>query len=255
MSEERTGGLAMPVHDWTKVDAGIFHDFHTAWIGVIRTALNTRLLPEDYYALAEPSAGDIGPDVLTLERRHDSDAPHEGNGTGAKVVSIAPPAVKLTFHRERHFYLRKQRRLVIRHKSEDRLVAVLEIVSPGNIATASEMRRFVNKAAEVLNQGIHLLVVDLLPPTARAPLGMHGAVWSELGESDYAMPPNKRLTLAAYRVAEEITAYVEPIAVGDVLIDMPLFLTEEEYVDIPLEKTYLDAWQGVPRHLRRVMEG
>jgi hypothetical protein len=22
----------MPIHDWSRVDAGIFHDFHHAWI-------------------------------------------------------------------------------------------------------------------------------------------------------------------------------------------------------------------------------
>jgi hypothetical protein len=28
----------MPIHDWTRVDAGIFHDFHLAWIAEIREA-------------------------------------------------------------------------------------------------------------------------------------------------------------------------------------------------------------------------
>lgn len=41
----------MPVHDWTRVEAGIFHDFHTVWIGQIRNALNEGLLPAGYYAL------------------------------------------------------------------------------------------------------------------------------------------------------------------------------------------------------------
>ena len=38
----------MPVHDWTRVEAGIFHDFHTVWIGGLRTALNRALLPPGY---------------------------------------------------------------------------------------------------------------------------------------------------------------------------------------------------------------
>ena len=41
----------MPLHDWTRVDAGIFHDFHTVWIGILRTKLNAGLLPPDYFAL------------------------------------------------------------------------------------------------------------------------------------------------------------------------------------------------------------
>lgn len=30
----------MPIHDWTKVNAGIFHDFHHDWITMIKRALN-----------------------------------------------------------------------------------------------------------------------------------------------------------------------------------------------------------------------
>ena len=41
----------MPIHDWTRVDAGIFHAFHHDWITEIARALNRGLLPADYYAL------------------------------------------------------------------------------------------------------------------------------------------------------------------------------------------------------------
>ena len=56
----------MPVHDWTLVDAGIFHDFHVAWIAELRTALNSGLLPDQYYPMAEQHAGRSIADVLTL---------------------------------------------------------------------------------------------------------------------------------------------------------------------------------------------
>src|SRR5277367_604011 len=59
---------AVPIHDWTRVDAGIFHDFHHAWIEQIKRALNRGVLPPEYYAMAEQITGNIGPDVLTLER-------------------------------------------------------------------------------------------------------------------------------------------------------------------------------------------
>ncbi len=50
----------MPTHDWTKVEAGIFHDFHHAWIEEIKRALNGGLLPVVYYALAEQHAAGFG---------------------------------------------------------------------------------------------------------------------------------------------------------------------------------------------------
>ena len=51
----------MPVHDWTRVDAGIFHDFHNAWITHLKEALNEGLLPDGYYAQAEQHAGRLIP--------------------------------------------------------------------------------------------------------------------------------------------------------------------------------------------------
>lgn len=57
----------MPIHDWTKVIAAVFHDFHQTWLVEIKRALNDGLLPSPYYALAEQVAGEYGPDVLALE--------------------------------------------------------------------------------------------------------------------------------------------------------------------------------------------
>ena len=55
------GGISMPVHDWTRVDAGIFHAFHHGWITDIGRALNRGLLPQHYYALPEQIAVASGP--------------------------------------------------------------------------------------------------------------------------------------------------------------------------------------------------
>ncbi len=57
----------MPIHDWTKVEAGIFHAFHHGWISELSNALNGGLLPPDYYALPEQVAAGFGPDVLALQ--------------------------------------------------------------------------------------------------------------------------------------------------------------------------------------------
>lgn len=43
----------MPIHDWTRVKAGIFHDFRHSWIEQIQRALNSEILSPEYDALAE----------------------------------------------------------------------------------------------------------------------------------------------------------------------------------------------------------
>jgi hypothetical protein len=52
----------------------------------------------------------------------------------------------------------------------------------------------------------------------------------------------------------EPEAFLEPVAVGQALIDMPLFLTAERYVNVPLEPTYLAAYRGMPEFWRDVLE-
>lgn len=52
----------------------------------------------------------------------------------------------------------------------------------------------------------------------------------------------------------QLRAYVEPTAAGLDLPDMPLFLDPEEYINVPLERTYRVAWEGVPRLHRSILE-
>ena len=78
----------MPVHDWARVDANLFHDFHQTWTISIRNALNGGLLPKGYSALVEQQAGGVVPDVLALERRR---RPNRTEPTGGNVVTATPP--------------------------------------------------------------------------------------------------------------------------------------------------------------------
>jgi hypothetical protein len=246
----------MPIHDWTRVNAGIFHDFHLSWIDQLKRALNSGLLPVDYYALAEQVAGGLEPDVITLK---ELPSPRAGPGPakepcGGIAVMTAPPKVRFTAQAELEHYARKRKTLTIRHSSDDRVIAMLELVSPGNKSSRAGLRAFVSKAAEFLEGGIHLLVVDLFPPTRRDPQGIHDAIWGELTDSEFQLPADKRLTLVAYSAGPVKQAYIEPVAAGEALPDMPLFLTPEVYVAVPLEATYQRAWEAVPRRWREVLE-
>jgi hypothetical protein len=97
------------------------------------------------------------------------------------------------------------------------------------------------------------LLIDLVPPGPRDPQGIHGALWADLGDDSYVAPSDQPLTLAAYAAGPTLKAYVEPLAVGDPLTPMPLFLTPSAYVTVPLEETYQAAYRGVPRRWREVL--
>jgi hypothetical protein len=247
----------MPVHDWTRVEAGIFHDFHTVWIGWIRTALNDGLLPQGYYALAEQHAGRSVADVLTL---HASPVPQERlplpPATGGTAVADAPPRVRRKQTVE-PAALARRRTVAIRHVSGHRLVALVEIVSPANKDRPQHVEEFAAKAVSALDLGVHLLLVDLFPPGPHDPFGMHGVIRQRLEQSDepYDLPAEEPLTLAAYAAGAEVEMYLEHVAVGATLPEMPLFLRPDRYVNVPLEATYEAAYRGVPAFWRDVLEG
>lgn len=247
----------MPIHDWTRVDDGIFHHFHHSWIEEIQRALNSGLLPDDYYAMAEQRAAGFGPDVLTLQGlgNNGDPGPRSGTAPSGSGVLLAPPKVSLVGEAEMEFYRRKQNTVTVRHVSGDRIVAMVEVVSPGNKASRHALRSFVEKAAELLDKRIHLLILDLHPPGRRDPHGIHAAIWEEITGQDSTMPSDKPLTLAAYESDLTVRFYVQPAAVGDTLTEMPLFLEPGAYVPVPLEATYNTAFAVMPRRWRSVLEG
>jgi hypothetical protein len=217
----------MPVHDWTRVDAGLFHSFHVHWISALCDVLNTGGLPNDYYALIERSIhGPIPEDPVLHLAAEDW---------------------------ESAIYAHKANRVAVRHR-HGQIVAVVEIVSPGNKRSNSELRAFVQRTADLIQQGVHVLVVDLFPPAQGDPQGLHKAIWDEFADQDFALPAEKPLTLASYSAGPIKEAYVEPVAVGDVLPGMPLFLEGEACVPVPLEATYETSWESFPAALKGLLE-
>jgi hypothetical protein len=242
----------MPIHDWTRVPAGTFHHFHHSWIEEIARALNRGLLPRGYYAMSEQITGGMGPDVLTLN------FPVQGSLTAEPApdgiaLATAPPKVRFRARGEFDIYARKAKAVVIHHRSGHRVIAMVELVSPGNKSSQTEFSDFVQKADQALRARVHLLIVDLFPPSPRDPHGIHRAIWGEDREGDFALPDDKPLTCVSYVGFPIPEVFLEPVAVGDVLPDMPVFLTPDVYILLPLEATYRAAWEAVPEFWREVL--
>jgi Protein of unknown function (DUF4058) len=245
----------MPIHDWTRVDAGIFHAFHQRWIGAICDVLNEDLLPEDYYALPEQWAAGRIPDVLTLRGRGGNGAPENPNGRSRSTMVRERPRTTYVVETATEAYSRKKNRAVVRHVSDDRIVAVIEVVSPGNKSGRIAFQEFTSKVLELLRSQVNVLLIDLLPRSRRDPRGIHAAIWELVTDERLAVPRKLPLTLVSYETGDTTRGYVEPVAVGQSLPDMPLFLEFGWHVQLPLEATYAAAYRSVPRRWRRVIEG
>jgi hypothetical protein len=132
---------------------------------------------------------------------------------------------------------------------------VIEIVPPGNKSSQYALRSFVEKTYELIQQGVHLLVVDLLGPSPRDPQGIHKAIWDSFCDEFFELPSDKPLTVVAYFAGIPKKAYIEPVAVGDPLPSLPLFLDPYIYVPSPLESSYQTTWQKCPAVVRKMVAG
>jgi hypothetical protein len=84
---------------------------------------------------------------------------------------------------------------------------------------------------------------------------MHAALWNYRDSESHGVSADEPLGLSSYRVDDVPYAYFQPLAVGQELPDMPVFLTPLHYVNVPLEPTYLEAYRGVPQRWKQVIEG
>lgn len=212
----------MPVHDWSKVEAGTFHAFHGSWITHLMGALNNGLLPDGYYALSEQNSGMQIPEVINL-------------------ADLSYKALRRT--------------LAIRHLSGHRLVAMVEIVSPANKDRSSSVAEFAEKVESALRNGIHVLLIDLFVPGKHDPRGMHGAAWSFFDTQEYDLPSDRPLSLASYLASQIPEAYLEHVRFGQTMPEMPLFLEYRAHVNAPLEPTYTRAYQDMPAFCRDLLQG
>jgi hypothetical protein len=244
----------MPVHDWSKVDANLFHEFHQCWAMKLHDVLN-ELLPPGYSALVEQRTPTLEPDVLALERR--KKRPRKPKPANGVVATLDRPATRFSEIRTGKSSTRGNR-VVIRHKLGE-IVCVIEVVSPGNKRSRKALDEIVEKSQDFLSSGINLLLIDILPPSRLAPTGLHPLIWEDEHDPSFDPTAEEPLTLAAYRAETPDPfvfgeAFLERVAIGGTLPKMPAFIEPDHYVNVPLEETYMQAWKSCPKDMRYFVE-
>ena len=241
----------MPIHDWSRVPSGLFHHFHQSWSIRMSDALNGGLLPSNLSALVEQRAGVKEPNILAIEDYGTLDDRESSllEANAGRVATMEAPATRIVQRSADEIYADRANRIVIRHHL-GRIVAIIEIVSPGNKDKRGAIRNFVEKTVDFIRAGVHVLIVDLFPPTVRDPKGLHKLIWDEIEDQPFELPPGLDRLLMSYQAGREKVAYIEPLAIGDTMPDMPLFLTPQLHVKVPLETTYGTTWNVLPEQLR-----
>jgi hypothetical protein len=240
----------MPIHDWIRATDAAYHAFQLDWSCRLSERLNHVVLPRPIYAMTEtvelrppaefcplPEPG--GP---LVRRNWDESLPDS---------TEQPPRTRFQFRDDRRQYACKV--VTIRDEDHQPIAAVFWVTRQDK-ETPYRLDAIIRHAVGALARDINLLVVDLFPPSVRDPHGIHKAIWDQFKEEPFELPPDKPLTLAVYAAGSEKVAYVENVAVGDRLPDMPIFLTPDHYVPCPLEASYQATWGVFPAALKGRLE-
>lgn len=220
-----------------------WESFHVNWAGAIADALNQRLLPEGYFAEEHAHSGArVEIDVATFaDGTADAAAPRAG-GTATLPPRLWVPPVP-AFVMPAVFPDRFEV-LVFESEGGASLVAAIELISPANKDRASHRQAFAVKCASYLQEGIGLLIIDIV--TSRQ-ANLHNDLIQLLGHDPrMALPADALLYTVAYRPIvrdnqEQTDVWTANLEVGRPLPVMPLALTAELALPIDLEATYVAA--------------
>jgi hypothetical protein len=225
-----------PLHPW--------ESFHTFWIAAIGEGLN-RSLPQRYFAVVQTHLGmAVEADMAEFEGEEGAEEElSDGQGGGVAVQAYAPPAATMTLPAYFPDVFEVQ---VIDRREGARLVAVVELVSPGNKDRSEARRAFAAKCGAYLQRGIGLVAADIVT-SRQANLHDEMATMMGLGP-EYAMPAQTYLYATAYRPVRRqgqdlIDVWAAPLAVGSALPTLPLALLGAGPIPLDLEASYADACQ------------
>ncbi len=212
--------------------------FHSLWASEIVRQLNGSVLPADF--IAEPTIKmgvEIEVDIATLQQGQRVSA--ENNG-GVLTAVYAPPQPALSFPVDfaglQTFEIKVQK-----EEGGLRLVAAIELVSPGNKDRPATRQAFVRKCATYLQEGVSVIIVDIV--TERAG-NLHAELMATLNASvKTSVHQPRQLYAAAYRAligksAAQVDAWPAALELGKALPTLPLWLDVDLAVPVDLEESY-----------------
>jgi hypothetical protein len=221
--------------------AGEFHDFHQAWIVGIHKQLNCGGLPNGYYALIEM------PSATTESEIFDAIFPDD------RLDDFGCP-LAISDEDERQIYALRKNILGVFSEKDERQVARIEAVVPGNKSTRQGYRKLLRNITRGWARGLNLVILDVLPPTIFAPRNLHLVVASELVGVDQPSLVAKPLTFASYSSGEPVRADVSTCGAGDPMPRVMLPLGPDRKVSLDIDSAYEWAIRGMSRHLRRKLD-
>ncbi len=218
-----------------------WESFHSLWCGAILDQLNEMLPPRYFGAVQVHLGAQVEADVAEFDQGSDSEPPTNGK---AAVAAWAPPkathTVPAVFPDDIEVRIFDTRDGAV-------LVAVVELVSPGNKDRPEARDAFAAKCAAYLQCGVSLLVVDVV--TSRR-ANLHNALTALLRWPPAVALSNETFLYAAtyhpVRRGESnlIDTWLVPLSVGQQLPVMPLPVRGLGCLPLDIEAGYTRARQS-----------
>jgi hypothetical protein len=246
----------MPLRDHfhgPKWDKPGWESFHSAWANTVVRRLNSQKLPWRYLSAPFVHLGTaVEVDVATFEQEEifGGESPNGGNGAnggGVATALWAPPmpaqTIAVDLPAQDVFEVR-----VYDDQRGRRLVAAVEFVSPGNKDRPENRRAFAVKCAAYLQEQVSVVVVDVV--TERH-TNLHVELMDLLERTETApWPDGQDLYAVAYRTTKENKAWrldlwPQPLALGQPLPILPLWLASNLAIPLELEPTYEETCQAL----------
>ena len=219
-------------HSWDEV--------HGQWPGEIVRHLTT-ILPAGFRAAPRVHLGspfEVDVSTYDLNSRNPDTNAHSGDGGTGMSTALSPT---LTVEAD----LSEQDEYEVRIYDAVRgrqLVAAIKIVSPSNKDRPDTRELFVVKVASLLQQGVCASLVDLVSVRQA---NLYADLLNLLGRADPALstttPYLYAVTLRSRKPANRrqlLDAWFYPMIVGQPLPTLPIWLTPDLRVMLPLETSY-----------------
>jgi hypothetical protein len=213
-----------------------WRSFHGAWAAAMARLLNQGVMPDGYYAV--PLVDRDGPIEMAVAALRESGAPLPEGGTGSPHAWTPPaPGFAVAVELPGTDAVEIQ---IFANDGDPRLAAAVELVSLRNKDRPQARQAFAVKCVGYLQQGSSVVVVDTVT-TRRA--DMHLAIMGLLGVDTNATPPSS-LSATSYRAigmeeeAQQLLIWPAPLALGEPLPTLPLWIAADFSVPLDLEASY-----------------
>ena len=213
-----------------------WRSFHGAWAAAMARLLNQGILPDGYYAV--PLVDRDGPIEIDVATLRENDALPVAAPNGPQGWTAPAPGVAIAVELPAADSVEVQ---VFAEDGDPRLAAAVELLSPRNKDRPQARQAFAVKCVGYLQQGCSVVVVDTVT-TRRA--DMNAAILSLLGVDPGAAALPSSLSAVSYRAVgreeetQQLQLWPAPLALGQPLITLPLWIAPDFSVPLDLERSY-----------------